>query len=374
MATLIASLAFAFSAPAGAATFDAAFLHAVEPGIGRTLAGDVEGGVFAGLDDPRAPRLMPVEMVSARLALGGDAAGLLARAEADIEAVRSRLAGGSASRELIDELDRARNDLLSAVTTRPRLDLVRDAWALRGLAVFMMGEPEAARRDFARVLESDPSYRPDPRLFPPEAREQMGRALMARTDSHWRVLCSADVAAIGRRLEVDYVVVAHLQDTGLVELAWRVDVFDVVSGRFVGETEVHFPDAAADRQRAAALVSSLVREVVPRVESSRQEPAVAQVQPRPETVQPPRGDPPLPADQAQPGPRMPDPIGRAPIPQGPSPAFEPRIAEPEEKGRRSSTGWIVAATIVALAAGGTAAYVGLIADPGMADLQINLHR
>lgn len=351
--------ALPFSARAG---YDAAFVHAVEPKVGRTLAETLERRIAEDLDAPQAPRLMPVGRVREILTQDLDPARAVAEAEETIESIRARLSSERASREMLDLLDSAREDLLLAMVSRPRVDLVRDSWALRGLAVHFLGDAEAARRDYARVLESDPSFRPDPRLFPPGAREQMGHALMARTDSHWRVLSSGDIAQLGRLLEVDYVVLGHLQDTGLLELSWRVDVFDVVAGRFVGQTEVHFPDATRERNRAASQVAELVAEVVPRVPRAPREDPVAETRPEPRAEPAPERPPSVEVDTR----RLEE------FRDGP---FDPALEEaPPEPDGRSARGWIIAATVLAVAAGGTAAYIGMTADPGTADVRINLHR
>ncbi len=362
--TCLVAMVAALVPPPAAASHDAAFVHAVEPEVGRTLAAGLEQSIAEVLDRSDAPRLMPVEEVRARLLQGRDAERITREAEETIGFVRTRLGGGSGARDMIDSLDGAREDLLRAIAARPRLDLVRDSWALRGLVVHMLGDSEAARRDYARVLESDPSFRPDPRLYPPEAREQMGRALMARTDSHWRVLSSGDVAALGRWLGVDYVVLAHLQDTGLVELSWRVDIFDVVAGRFVGEHEVHFPDAARERESAALEVAELIGEVVPRIARTPRREEVAEARP------PPRREP-----REAPGRE----VDVREIPRGPDTErrdgpFDTTFDDPRETEKRSGRGWLVAATILALAAGGPATYIGLTADDGVADVQVIFHR
>jgi hypothetical protein len=351
---LTAALALLPGAAAGA---DAAFLHLVEPDVGSLVAEGIERRILSDLSGPGDPRLLSRSQAASRLLGDDNAEARIERASQRLAGVRDRLATGAVDPDLVDAADEAREALLGALLTRPELAQIREAWALRGLAAHHLGEPEAARRDFARVLESEPSFRPDPRLFPPEAREQVGRALMARTESNWRVLAGADAANVGRRLGVSYVIVAHLYDTGLAELAYRVDVFDVTSGRFVAEAEVHFPDAAAERERVARELVTLIRAHVRRTSAV----AVAPAGPRP-------ADPPVrPADPQAAGPADP------PTPTAGGP-FDVTPEEPQAPRERSGRGWWVAGAVVAAAAGGAAVWMGLNADSGHADLVVRPHR
>lgn len=344
------------------AAHDLAFVHAVDQEVRRDLALDLEQGLVESLEQPSSPSLMPFEKVRTRLLEGDDPRALLTLVEAELDAVKAVLRGGKASEDLIGRLDASRENLLRALVSRPRLGLVRECWSLRGLSLHLLEDKSGARRDYQRVLETDPSFRPDPRLFPLEARKEMEKVLLEASDTKWRVLSSDDVSSLGMRLGVGYLVVGHLQHLGPRDVLWKLDVFDVDAGRFVGEAELYFERVPGEIRRAAGEVAGLLRELLPGQELVEDEPeAEDSIEEVPDGL----------VDQREPAP---DSIEADSIhvekDDGP---FAPVIEEPADREGISRGRWILAASVVALAAGGAAVYMGFAADQGPADLQIVFH-
>ncbi len=394
-ALLFVLLPFVAAPLSASASYDSAFLQASDQDVGRATTDDLTRRFTSELEEVTAVRLMPTRSAAQRLRHGHDPSASVGRAESLIENARDSLVSGYVDDEVFDDLDEARGLLLRSVSSHPRPDLMRDIWALRGLALYLEGEDDRAVEEFERLFEVDPYYRADPRVFPPDVREEMGEVLMSRQESFARVLSGVDAEEIGAYLGVRYVILGHVSDTGFGELVWRVDVFDLRRDRFIAEAEVHFEDRPGARGNAVAEVADSLAGSLPVVRATSR--GVSRVEPeftRPEPVHQPRGAPPsqIPEPRRAAPSHAPEPRAAAPrqdtqpqyVPPPPrstapdrrQEAFEPirdDFDDETDKERRSR--WpLWTALAVGVAAGGGTAAVMLLGDAGSADLELRLHR